>query len=114
MHKTGNSLAYLLSQNQKPTARYVQMVSKRPTKLGIHWLISSPISNNAGANRHVCFAPKSGHVRCKDECPLRAISGHRLAYSITSSAATRRPGGMLMPSAFAVLRLRSVSNLVGA
>jgi len=34
MHKTGNSLAYLLSQNQKPTARYVQMVSKKTDQIG--------------------------------------------------------------------------------
>ena len=24
----------------------------------------------------VRFAPESGHVRCKQECPLRARSGH--------------------------------------
>ena len=65
-------------------------------------------------NRYVRFTPKSGHWRCTSSCPLWANSGHWLAYSITSSAATRSPGGMLMPSAFAVLRLRIVSNLVGA
>jgi hypothetical protein len=36
------------------------------------------------------------------------------AYSITSSAATSRPGGTARPSAFAVLRLIMVSYLVGA
>jgi hypothetical protein len=35
-------------------------------------------------------------------------------HSITSSAATSRPGGTLRPSAFAVLRLITVSYLVGA
>src|SRR5207244_11223176 len=34
-------------------------------------------------------------------------------YSITSSAATSRPGRTVRPSAFAVLRLRTVSYLVG-
>src|SRR5262249_31869940 len=28
------------------------------------------------AKRHVRFTPKSGHVRCKQECPLWAKSGH--------------------------------------
>src|SRR4029453_10269954 len=35
-------------------------------------------------------------------------------HSITSSAATSRPGGTVSPSALAVLRLRTVSNLVAA
>src|SRR5262249_37494105 len=35
-------------------------------------------------------------------------------HSITSSAATSRPGGTVSPSAFAVLRLSTVSYLVGA
>src|SRR5262245_41759035 len=35
-------------------------------------------------------------------------------HSITSSAATSSPGGTVTPSAFAVLRLTTVSNLVGA
>jgi hypothetical protein len=28
------------------------------------------------AKRHVRFTPKSGHVQCNSECPLRANSGH--------------------------------------
>src|SRR5262245_25435304 len=28
------------------------------------------------AKRHVCFTPKSGHVRCNQGCPLWAKSGH--------------------------------------
>src|SRR5215469_6531355 len=35
-------------------------------------------------------------------------------HSITSSAATSRPGGTVSPSAFAVLRFTIVSNLVAA
>src|SRR5262249_31723350 len=42
------------------------------------------------------------HTRCKTH-----------PYSITSSAATSRPGGTVRPSAFAVLRLSTVSYLVG-
>jgi hypothetical protein len=37
-----------------------------------------------------------------------------MIYSITSSAATSRPGGTVRPSAFAVFRLSVVSYLVGA
>ena len=51
---------------------------------------------------HVRFTPESGHVRCKNECPLWARSGHGLAYSITSSAIESTPGGTSMPSARAV------------
>src|SRR4029453_15364337 len=40
--------------------------------------------------------------------------GHRPDYSTTSAAATRRLGGAVSPSAFAVLRFRAVSNLVAA
>jgi hypothetical protein len=29
------------------------------------------------AKRHVRFTPNSGHVRCKEGCPLSANSGHR-------------------------------------
>ena len=28
------------------------------------------------AKRHVRFTPESGHVRCKEGCPLSARSGH--------------------------------------
>src|SRR5262249_23127558 len=44
----------------------------------------------------------------------RARSVHRIAYSINSSARASSMGGMVMPSALAVLRLITSSNLVGA
>src|SRR5262249_32230445 len=62
---------------------------------------------------HVRFTPRSGHQAACSPCPLRAKSGHRGPYSITSSAATIRPGEPVKLSAFAVLRLRAVSYLVG-
>src|SRR5262249_17405909 len=34
------------------------------------------LADICSAKRHVRFAPKSGHVRCKRECPLWAKSGH--------------------------------------
>ena len=50
--------------------------------------------------------------------PLRdnvrhGASSRQAGYSITSSARIRNDGGMEMPSAFAVLRFRISSNLVG-
>ncbi len=47
-------------------------------------------------------------------CPLSAISGHRATYSITSSARASADGGIVRPSALAVLRLITSSYLVGA
>ena len=38
---------------------------------------------------------------------------YRANHSITSSARARTRGGMVMPSAFAVLRLMTSANLVG-
>ena len=64
------------------------------------------------------LTPESGHVQCKLKCLLRAISGltqrsKNDRYSMTSSAAISKPGGTVKPSAFAVLRLTTVSNFVG-
>src|SRR5262249_3736152 len=59
------------------------------------------------------FLPLSGERRAEqatghgtEECPP-------LHYSITSSARARSDGGIVRPSAFAVLRLMTSSNLVG-
>ena len=59
----------------------------------------------------VRFTPESGHVHRNGPCPLGAKSGHR-AYSITSSARFCTDCGTVMPSVFAVLRLRSSSILL--
>ena len=61
---------------------------------------------------------KSRHLQCTSRCPLSANSGlmqrsKRHRYSITSSARARSDGGIPRPSAFAVLRLITNSNLVG-
>jgi hypothetical protein len=66
------------------------------------------------ANRHVRFTPNSGHVQCNGPRPLSANSGHTAIHSITSSALASSVGGTVRPSAFAVLRLITSSNLVGA
>ena len=68
--------------------------------------------------RHVCFTPKSGHCGAASRCPLCAKSrlmqcSKKDRYSITWSARTSRVSGIFNPSAFAVLRLITSSNLVG-
>ena len=77
----------------------------------------SALGQNAdirAAKSHVRFTPNSGHVRCKERCPLCANSGHSGIHSITSSARESTAGGMVRPSALAVLRFITVSYLVGA
>jgi len=71
-----------------------------------------PKADMCSARRHVRFTPESGHVQSKEECPLRAKSGHR-RYSITSLARASNVGGTVRPSALAVLRLITSSYLVG-
>ena len=61
------------------------------------------------ADRYRNSAPQ----RIDAECQKATYAAQQIAlYSITSSAATSRPGGTLRPSAFAVLRLITNSNLV--
>ena len=83
----------------------------RPTEVNVRFGSKADMCSATG---HVRFAPESGHVRCKQECPLSANSGHCATYSITSSALASSDGGTVRPSALAVLRLITSSNLVGA
>ena len=67
---------------------------------------------------HVRFAPKSDHGADVPKSTLCATSGFGTAatqnlYSITSSARASSVGGTVRPSALAVLRLRTSSNLTG-
>jgi hypothetical protein len=69
--------------------------------------------------RDVRFTPKSGHRSAPSGCPLCAKSrlmhcSKESLYSITSSAPASKDGGMVRRSAFAVFRLTTSSNLVGA
>jgi hypothetical protein len=59
----------------------------------------------AGPNAtFVRYCPKADKRPVRLDCPLSANSGHPAIHSVTSLAATSRPGGMVMSSAFAVLR----------
>jgi hypothetical protein len=69
--------------------------------------------------RSCALYPQSGHVQCKNPCPLWAKSGlmrcnKKDRYSITSSARAIRLGGTVRPSAFAVFRFMTSSYLLGA
>src|SRR4030095_2090519 len=70
-------------------------------------------ADTSQCNRHVCFAPESGHVRCNLGCPLWANSGHLTFHSITSSASSKNDSRIDRPSALAVLRVTTSSNLSG-
>ena len=59
----------------------------------------------------VRYSPKSGHGRVLAECPLCAKSGHQ-PHSINSSASDRNDAGTVNPSALAMVRLMTNSNLV--
>src|SRR5262245_58819084 len=61
------------------------------------------------AKSDICFIPESELLAA---CPLSARSGQdRHNYSIISSAIESTPDGMVSPSALAVLRLMTSSNL---
>jgi len=69
-------------------------------------------------NFNVRFTPESGLYTAVAECLLWAKSGCEQSqqgglYSITSSARASNVCGMVTPSALAVLRLITNSNLVG-
>jgi hypothetical protein len=70
------------------------------------------LADICSAKGHVRFTPESGYVRV--QLRLRARSGHRQTYSITSSARPISVSGTLRPSALAVLRLITNSYFVAA
>src|SRR6266403_4300548 len=64
------------------------------------------------------FTPELGHCSSQSACLKRATNGLMHCniqdrYSITSSAVASSEGGIVRPSAFALLRLTISSNLVG-
>jgi hypothetical protein len=74
-------------------------------------------STRRGRPRNVRFTPIAPEHSRRSETSLRAISGlmHRskTAYSITSSARSKKVSGIVRPSALAIVRLMMRSNLVG-
>src|SRR5512144_1281846 len=94
-------------RNAKKAAKKMRTLSARKRNL------QATDATPEASERRVRFAPKSGHVRCKDKCPLWANSGHRACHSINSSARERSEYGIARPKALAVLRLIINSNLAG-
>jgi hypothetical protein len=63
------------------------------------------------ANCDVQFTSESRHFSFGVSCPLTAKSGHSAPYSMTSSSRASTVDGIVMPIAFAVLRLITNSYL---
>ena len=85
--------------------------------IGIHVRFRS-LGDMAACPHYVRFTSESRHSVAHLGCPLRATTGlmHRSkspGHSITLSAVASSDGGTVMPSALAVLRLITKSNLVG-
>ena len=89
---SSNSERPMSALGQKQTSAHVRVMSALPPKADI-----------GTQSRNVRFVPKADILR----------GGRDWRYSITSSATARSCGGNVSPSAFAVLRLRTRSNLVG-
>jgi hypothetical protein len=89
----GSNLKASMSQmGQKQTLKRVRPMSALP-----------PIADIAERDLDVRFVPKADVLRC----------GEERRYSITSSAVASSLSGTAKPSALAVLRLMTSSNLVG-
>ena len=63
-----------------------------------------------GLKPDISRGPRSAKSGCEQ---MRQMTRRLCAYSITSSARARRDGGMVRPSALAVVKLMMRSNLVG-
>jgi hypothetical protein len=75
---------------------------------------SGSLAEVAISLRHVRSTPESRHQAEGSARPLRANNGNRRAHSITSSARASSAWGTSKPSALAVFKLMTNSNLVGA
>ena len=91
--------------------RFGSLADMCVAKRRVRFTPNSNRKSRHAANGYVRFAPESGHVQCNWRCRLWARSGHRVLYSITSSARTMSAGGTAMPSALAVFILIASSNL---
>jgi hypothetical protein len=94
-------------ESRRPCLRYYPVVICK-------WLIIIP----APAPTNVRYAPNSDQILRRSEKTLSAKSrqmhcSKQHLYSITSVALVSSAGGTSRPSAFAVLRLITNSNLVG-
>ena len=95
--------------------RYKGQLDQLDVVLGLVELVESPcrVSSALGAN-HPQFRDPFGPSAGRCHCPIRQQQDELAPlHSIVSSASESRLSEILMPSALAVLRLITVSNLVG-
>jgi hypothetical protein len=85
------------SYRDGPASLFLEMAVRLDVRL-------PPIATAKASSRkdHVCFIPKSGHVRCNLRCLLWAKSGHAAIYMPPSTVST--DGGTVRPRALAALR----------
>jgi hypothetical protein len=95
-----NGVGPFILRGNNPWDRMSALGHSRPS----HFV---PVLNN------VRYASDSDHSRYESELTLWAISRHQSTHSMTSSARARSVAGTFRRSAFAVLRLITISNLVG-
>jgi len=81
------------------------MPDHKSRSMGNGWSMSAlpPKADIRPRDQDVCFGPQPDELHCSKN----------VAYSITSSAIASRFGGTARPSALAVLRLITSSNLLG-
>ena len=77
------------------------------------YVADGSFSTKLGCPRHVRFTPDSDRTADIAGGPFRANFGSDRTHSITASARERRVGGIVKPSALAVLMLMTSSKLVG-
>jgi hypothetical protein len=113
--------------NRLPHRRNRDRSSTRKLDIGV---FTQPRSKTEvpGFARHVRFTRRSRHRQAAPACPFglelghcstqsaclkRAKFGSRRSHSITSSARSKKASGIVMPSAFAAVRLTTSSKVVG-
>src|SRR5258708_35086989 len=75
--------------------------------------VEPPLDDGNESSDDFRCTPDSGHRRPARPCPKSAIGGRNRSHSISSSARASNMGGTVKPSALAVLRLMTSSNMVG-
>src|SRR5262249_54998127 len=76
--------------HDKQPKKYRRLVKDDYLELSHGWM--GPVFAMPPTPRDVRFTPKSGHVRCKHQCPLWAKSGHRTPMSPEASKPTCAKG----------------------
>jgi hypothetical protein len=84
-----------------PKRVHSQQMQSAPKSIDVRFAPKATVSHRTAMRRN---GPKADILRCSENAP----------YSITSSAAAMRPGGIVRPIVLAAFRLIVVSYFVGA